>query len=98
MKKILIGGCSFSQSTGFPNGINIPNWTSWSDFLDRDYSKNFNVINKAQSSFGQSRIVESLLQELIKYDFEIDYMFGVDKTYLSVRIYLYFHSMYIDHK
>lgn len=75
MKKILIGGCSFSQNTGFPTRECIPKWTSWTDFLDREYNKSYTIINRAQSSFGQSRIVETLLEELLKFNFNIDYIF-----------------------
>jgi hypothetical protein len=75
MKKILIGGCSFSQSTGFPIDNDIPKWTSWTNFLEKDFSESYEIINRAQSSFGQSRIVESLLEELLKFEFDIDYVF-----------------------
>lgn len=75
MKKILIGGCSFSQSTGFPTETSNTKWTSWTNFLERDFSESYKIINKAQSSFGQSRIVETLLEELLKFDFDVDYVF-----------------------
>lgn len=75
MKKILIGGCSFSQSTGFPTETNNAKWVSWTNFLERDFSESYKIINKAQSSFGQSKIVESLLEELLKFNFDIDYVF-----------------------
>lgn len=67
MKKILIGGCSFSQEGGH-------GWKSWTDFLKDDGEEKFQIINKAQGSFGQSLIVESLLSELILRDFNIDYV------------------------
>lgn len=67
MKKVLIGGCSFSQHNGGQG------WTSWTDFLRDNHQDKIEVINKAQGSFGQSRIVESLLEELIKQNFQIDY-------------------------
>lgn len=75
MKKILIGGCSFSQSTAFPTETNNAKWVSWTNFLERDFSESYKIINKAQSSFGQSKIVESLLEELLKFNFDIDYVF-----------------------
>lgn len=75
MKKILIGGCSFSQSTGFPTKTNNAKWVSWTNFLERDFSESYKIINKAQSSFGQSKIVESLLEELLKFNFDVDYVF-----------------------
>jgi hypothetical protein len=74
MKKILIGGCSFSQYSGFPNENVKPIWTSWTDFFLRDYSSTFNITNRAQGSFGQSRIVETITDELIKNNFNIDYV------------------------
>ena len=74
MKKVLIGGCSFSQYCGFPNENAKPIWTSWTDFFLRDYSNVFNITNRAQGSFGQSRIVESITDELIKNNFDIDYV------------------------
>jgi hypothetical protein len=71
MKKILIGGCSFSQyqhqSDSYP-------WLAWTDFLKKEYENQYKIINRAKSSFGQSKIVESLLEELIKNNFEIDYV------------------------
>jgi hypothetical protein len=67
MKKILIGGCSFSQHNGGQG------WTSWTDFLKDNHGDQIQVINRAQGSFGQSRIVESLLEELITQNYEIDY-------------------------
>lgn len=76
MKKVLIGGCSFSQHMGFPNENNEwnPLWTSWTDFFLKDYKSEFEIINRAQSSFGQSRIVESITHELIARKFDIDYV------------------------
>lgn len=74
MKKVLIGGCSFSQYCGFPTEQVKPIWTSWTDFFLRDYGSVFNIINCAQSSFGQSRIVETITDELIKNNFNIDYV------------------------
>ena len=67
MKKLLIGGCSFSQYNGEQG------WTSWTDFLRYNHQDHMEIINLAQGSFGQSRIVESLLEELIKHNFEIDH-------------------------
>jgi len=67
MKKLLIGGCSFSQHNGEQG------WTAWTDFLRDNHQDQIQVINRAQGSFGQSRIVESLLEELIKQNYEIDY-------------------------
>ncbi len=74
MKKVLIGGCSFSQYCGFPTKNTKPIWTSWTDFFLRDYGSIFNITNCAQSSFGQSRIVETITDELIQNNFNIDYV------------------------
>lgn len=70
-RKILIGGCSFSQ---YQNPINNPAWISWTNFLMDDLEPEFRIINRAQSSFGQNRIFDSMLEELIRYSFEIDYV------------------------
>jgi hypothetical protein len=70
MKKLLIGGCSFSQHNGEQG------WTAWTDFLRDNHKDQIEVINRAQGSFGQSRIVESLLDEIINKTngrIEIDY-------------------------
>lgn len=74
MKKILIGGCSFSQHCGFKNENNNPIFTNWTDFFEREFGNTYKIINRAQSSFGQAKIVESLLEELIKFDFNVDYV------------------------
>ena len=84
-KKILIGGCSFSQHTGFPTGNVTPLWTSWTDVFERDFSNKFNIINTAQSSFGQGMISQSIVRELIKYNFDIDHVIiqwsGITRAY-----------------
>lgn len=69
MKKLLIGGCSFSQQT---NGTENPFWKSWTDFLSEDYDKQLKIINTAESSFGQSLIIKSLMEQLIELDFKVD--------------------------
>lgn len=68
MKKVLIGGCSFSQHNGGQG------WTSWTDFLRDNHQDQIQVINRAQGSFGQSLIIKSLMDELIERDFQVDYV------------------------
>jgi len=70
MKKIIIGGCSFSES----QIGNESEWVPWSDLFYKNYSKKFDIINVAKSSFGQSLIVESITNELIKNNFDVDYV------------------------
>lgn len=74
MKRVLIGGCSFSEYSGFPDEKHSPQWISWTDLFLRDFGNTFNVINRAKASYGQSKIVESLVHELIQYNFEVDYV------------------------
>lgn len=73
MKKVLIGGCSFSEKQNFNlNSIYFP----WSDFFQRDFDGKYcQVFNVAKSSYGQSKIVESLVQQLLIHNFEVDYVF-----------------------
>jgi len=86
MKKILIGGCSFSQyqhqSDSYP-------WLAWTDFLKKEYENQYTIINRAKSSFGQSKIVESLIEELIKNNFEIDYVIiqwsAISRAYAQIE-------------
>lgn len=69
-KRLLIGGCSFSQH----QEVNNSKWISWTNLLNEELKNKFEIINKAQSSFGQNRIVDSVMEELIKHNFEIDYV------------------------
>jgi hypothetical protein len=71
MKKILIGGCSFSQTQNWPEEKNPP-WIPWTDLLQREYGNTHEIVNLAKSSFGQSKIVESILGELVQRDFNVD--------------------------
>lgn len=73
MKTILIGGCSFSQTQNWPEEKN-PIWIPWTDLLVREYGNTYNIVNLAKSSFGQSKIVESILGELIERNFNVDYV------------------------
>lgn len=74
MKKILIGGCSFSQYQGSPTPSYKPKWKPWTDFLLDEFGEKFKIINRAQSSFGQGMIAQSIIEELIRYNFEVDYV------------------------
>lgn len=70
MKNILIGGCSFSE-----RGSQL--WKAWTDILEEDFKEinGYNITNVAHSSYGQSRIAESLTETLIKNDFNYDFVF-----------------------
>ena len=67
MKKIIIGGCSFSQ---FMNE-NSP-WKSWTNFLDEEYREFIGISNRAQSSYGQGAIVENVLYDIIIKNYDVD--------------------------
>jgi hypothetical protein len=69
MKKILIGGCSFSQTQG---NNTKKKWTPWSDFIDKD---NFFIKNVALSSYGQLKISETIITEIINSNFSFDFVF-----------------------
>lgn len=73
-KRMLIGGCSFSQYQGPPTDNYKPKWIPWTDLLMNEFEDRFNIINRAQSSYGQGMIVESIMKELIRYNFEVDYV------------------------
>lgn len=70
MKNILIGGCSFSERKS-----NL--WTAWTDILENNFTESvgYNIHNVAHSSYGQSRIAESVTENLIKNDFNYDFVF-----------------------
>jgi len=71
--RVLIGGCSFSEKKMFDKNSK---WIPWSDLLSKDFDENYcEISNEARSSYGQSKIVESLLSVLIEKKFEIDYVF-----------------------
>ena len=65
MKKILIGGCSFSAG-----GIN--QYHIWSEQLKG--SKLVEVKNVARGSYGQGLITQTVVDELIQSDFEYDFV------------------------
>ena len=60
--KILVGGCSFSETR-----LNF-NQKSWTDILSEEYD----VTNLAKSHYGQSKICLSIIEELIKGKFNYD--------------------------
>lgn len=73
MKNILIGGCSFSEHQ-YRNEHR--RWTAWTDLLVHEYNPytDYNITNVAHSSYGQSRIVESLTEKLVMNNFEYDFV------------------------
>lgn len=71
MKNILIGGCSFSCSQ---KGMVEPLWTPWTDILYDNYNEKVNIINTSHTSLGQSKITEKILNELINYDYDVDFV------------------------
>jgi hypothetical protein len=69
MKKLLIGGCSFSCSQ---KDIKDPLWIPWTDMLSYDYDKYIKIINTSESSFSQTNITEKILHQLLENDFDVD--------------------------
>lgn len=67
MKRILIGGCSFSEAKAIK-------WKSYTDFLAEEFGNEYEIINTGQSSFGQGKIAEKLLETLSdpKINFNVD--------------------------
>ena len=74
-KKILIGGCSFSESQkhlhkyGFNEGRD---WIPWTDLLQDEFGNSNTIINTARGSSGQSNIVSLLSKKLLELDFDVD--------------------------
>ena len=77
MKKILIGGCSFSENM---NGKEY-RWVPWSKLLS--LNSNIEIKNTATSSYGQPKISESITNELLKntYDLVILQWSGISRGY-----------------
>lgn len=80
-KTILIGGCSYSESTkpkNLPRPFDYSHydstrvWYPWTDMLDDEFGDDNTVINVAKGSSGQSTIVSFLMKQLIELDFKVD--------------------------
>lgn len=84
-KKILIGGCSYSESQKkfrfveneilFHNHEEYDsnkNWYPWTDLLDDEFGKDNSIINEAKGSAGQGMIVSKLTKKLLELDFNVD--------------------------
>lgn len=67
MKKLIIGGCSFSKfmEDGYP-------WKSWTNILEEEYRGIIGISNNAQSSYGQGAIVENTTHDIIVKNYEVD--------------------------
>ena len=85
MKRILISGCSFSQ-TQIKNECSI--WKPWSDLLESEIE--YNVTNVAMSSAGQGEISERLVSNIIdsenKYDLVIVQWSAIGRGYANNEI------------
>jgi hypothetical protein len=68
--KIFVNGCSFSQSQGISHKNTL--WKPWTDFLVEE--NQISVVNCAQSSQGQGRIVDSTINGIINQIVPIDYV------------------------
>lgn len=68
-KKILINGCSFSQSQLHDK---YRQWVPYSDLILEDYP-NYTIDNKATSSWGNSQIINTLV-ETIEFDYTPDFV------------------------
>lgn len=77
MKKILIGGCSFSEHINSKEYA----WVPWSKLLS--LNSNIEIKNIATSSYGQPKISESITNELLKntYDLVILQWSGTSRGY-----------------
>jgi hypothetical protein len=70
MKKILIGGCSFSESYLKRKGeVTDHPWIPYTDLLENHY-KDFEVTNTARDSAGNSEISENIVEQVIKNDYD----------------------------
>jgi len=67
MKKIVIGGCSFSQFMD----ENSP-WKSWTNLLEEEYRESIGISNTAKSSYGQGAIVENVVHDIIIKNYQVD--------------------------
>ena len=78
MKRILIGGCSFSE---YNKDREYP-WISWSRLLSQN---NLDITNLATSAYGQPKISETLTNEILlsdnQYDLVIVQWSGVTRGY-----------------
>ena len=63
MKKLLIGGCSFSE----PKHGHGP-WHPWTDQLVKEYSDEWEVSNTAQGSIGNALISQKIIDHILRYD------------------------------
>jgi len=82
MKKILIGGCSFSE---YNKDMDYP-WISWSRLLSQN---DLDITNLSKSSYGQPKISETLTDEILDsatpYDLVIVQWSGVTRGYKLVE-------------
>lgn len=82
MKRILIGGCSFSE---YISDREYP-WISWSKLLSYN---DLDITNLAKSSYGQPKISETLTDEILisptPYDLVIVQWSGVTRGYKLVE-------------
>tara|TARA_B100000424_G_C22925962_1_gene492660 strand:+ start:1127 stop:1843 length:717 start_codon:yes stop_codon:yes gene_type:complete len=67
MKKLLIGGCSFSE----PKYGHGP-WHPWTDQLVKEYSHEWEVTNKAQGSYGNALISQNIIDNILRGDTKPD--------------------------
>ena len=82
MKRILIGGCSFSE---YINGREYP-WIPWTQLLSHN---DLDITNLAKSSYGQPKISETLTDEILDsvtpYDLVIVQWSGVSRGYKLIE-------------
>lgn len=73
MKRILICGCSFSESMMKRGGVIEQPWIPYSDLLEKNYEQYY-FRNTALSSAGQGEISEKVVHEVIRDDFNWDFV------------------------
>ena len=65
--KLLIAGCSFSQSQ---RDTNNKLWSPWSDMINGDFVQE--EVNVAQSSYGQGMIAQSIINACEVHNYKPD--------------------------
>jgi hypothetical protein len=74
MARILLAGCSFSESMIHSPS---PKWKPWTDMVYEDYNNKYEIINVAQSSFGQGLIAQRTLEMLAEQHIKFDVDFAI---------------------
>lgn len=71
-KKVLVSGCSFSESK-YSEMSQVGNWIPYSDLIQKNHP-NIHLKNTARASAGNSEIAENIVDEVIKSNFNWDFV------------------------